>query len=225
MPAKPLRYFLNGVLLEVGEDKIRAVATDTHRLACCETVLEENLLDEPFSCIIPKKTVRELCRILPDDATPVLCQFTETQCRMEFGSVEFMSKLVEGKFPNYRTVLTTAAAHPHRLELNREQLIETLRRVAIMTSDRFRGVRWLVRDNLLTIRSSSQDQDEATESIEIDWNKDEAEMGFNVSYLIEVLSLLKTTTVVLQFGNTSGAVLLTMPDSDGFQYVVMPMRI
>ena len=136
-----------------------------------------------------------------------------------------MSKLVEGKFPNYRTVMNTASAHPHRLELNREQLIETLRRVAIMTSDKYRGIRWKVHENQLTIHSSSPDQEEASETIEIDWTGDEAEMGFNVTYLLEVLSLLKNNTVVLKFGNTSGAVLLTMPDSDRFKYVVMPIRI
>lgn len=225
MPAKPLRYFLNGVLLEIEGKTIRAVATDTHRLACCESELEHALLDEPLSCIIPKKTVRELNRILPEDDTPVHCQFTETQFCLRFGDIEFMSKLVEGKFPNYRSVMNAASAHPHILELNREQLIDILRRVAIMTSDKFRGIRWKVRKNLLTIQSSSQEQEEAMETIEIDWDKDEAEMGFNVTYLIEVLSLLKNNTILLQFGNTSGAVLLSMPDSNSFKYVVMPMRI
>lgn len=224
MANQDVRFFLNGVLFVLGDKFVRTVATDTHRMACCDVEVEESY--EPFQAIIPRKTVRELTRLLPEDDTAVKIDFTTTQVRFCFENVTFMSKLIEGKFPDYNRVLPTEKSNPYGITVDRELLASSLRRVAIMTNEKFHGVRWLLGKNNLQIQSTNSEHEEAIENIPVTWENDDLDMGFNVTYLIEVLSILKNKDVCFNFSGNAGSVLITMPEAkERFRYVVMPMRI
>ena len=224
MANQDVRFFLNGLLFVLDQNIVRTVATDTHRLACCDLAVDQQF--EHFQAIIPRKTVKELIRLLPDDDTPVRVEFTDTQVKFTFNNVSFMSKLIEGKFPDYNRVLPTLESNPKSILIDREQLASSLRLVGIMTTEKFHGVRWLLNKTTLQIQSVNTDHEEAMETIAIDWNYEDMDMGFNITYLAEVLSILKTKDVKFNFSSASGSVLITMPDSpDRFRYVVMPMRI
>lgn len=229
MAGKDVRYYLNGVLLIVDLQAVRCVATDTHRLAYCEAQLNDETADlgadGRLEMILPRKTVRELLRILPEDDSPVSVKGADLQVLFSFGDVEFMSKLIEGKFPDYERVLPTPDTNPCPVNINRESLATALRRVHIMMTEKFHGVRWMLSRGLLQIQGNNNEQEEATQDIPIDWKWDNLDLGFNILYLLDVLSVLKTTDVCFHFAPTSKSVLLTMPDTMSFRYVVMPMRI
>jgi DNA polymerase-3 subunit beta len=221
MAAQDIRYYLNGMLLVCDGNRVRAVATDGHRLALCETTRDGE--SGPVEVIIPRKTVLELTRLLPDGDEPVRIQMAAGQVRVSFGAVEFISKLVEGKFPDYTKVIP--ASNPKQFLIGRENLMQALSRVAILTTDKFKGVRCVLAPGALKISSTNTDQEEAQEEIEIDYSGEALDIGFNVTYLLDVLSNLKTEQLRFAFGDALGSALVTLPDSERFKYVVMPMRI
>src|SRR6267143_1852106 len=209
------------MLLVCEGNRVRAVATDGHRLAMCETVREGESAE--VEVIIPRKTVLELARLLPDSDEPVRVQMASGQVRLSFGAVEFISKLVEGKFPDYGKVVPVA--NPKQFLIGRETLMQALSRVAILTTDKFKGVRCVLGPGSLKISSTNTDQEEAQEEIEIEYPGEALDIGFNVTYLLDVLSNLKSEQLKFAFGDALGSALVTLPDSDRFKYVVMPMRI
>jgi DNA polymerase-3 subunit beta len=221
MAAQDIRYYLNGMLLVCEGNRVRAVATDGHRLAMCETTREGE--SAAVEVIIPRKTVLELTRLLPDGDEAVRIQIASGQVRISFGPVEFVSKLVEGKFPDYVKVIP--AANPKQFLIGRESLMQALSRVAILTTDKFKGVRCVLAPGSLKISSTNTDQEEAQEEIEIDYTGEPLDIGFNVTYLLDVLANLKNEQLKFAFGDALGSALVTLPDSDRFKYVVMPMRI
>lgn len=226
MANKDIRYFLNGVLMIVDNGLIKCVATDTHRLSYCDATVEgATAVEKPIKATIPRKTVRELLRILPEDDTPVQVRLSSTQCAFHFDNVEFLSKLVDGQFPDYEKVMPNLEINAQAVSINREDLITALRRVQILTNEKFHGVRWLLSKNQLLIQGSNSEQEEANQVIDIDWSWGDLDIGFNVIYLLDVLTSLKNTEVVFHFAATPKSVLITMPDSMNFQYVIMPMRI
>jgi DNA polymerase-3 subunit beta len=209
------------MLLVCEANRVRAVATDGHRLALCETTREGE--STAVEAIIPRKTVLELARLLPEGEEPVRIQMSSGQVRLSFGAVEFISKLVEGKFPDYTKVIP--AANPKEFLVGRESLMQALSRVAILTTDKFKGVRCVLTAGSLKISSTTTDQEEAQEEIEIDYSGEALDIGFNVTYLLDVLANLKNERLKFAFGDALGSALVTLPDSDRFKYVVMPMRI
>ena len=226
MANKDIRYFLNGVLMVTTKSKVRCVATDTHRLSFCESDLDDNqYFDDQLEAIIPRKTVRELLRILPEDDSTVSIRFGEMQVEFEFTDVIYRSKLIDGKFPDYERVMPTFESNPCVIRINREELISALRRAQIMTNEKFHGVRWLLSRGNLQIQGTNNEQEEATQDIAVEWTWEDLDMGFNVLYLIDALSNLKNNEVSFHFAPTPRSVLLTMPESSDFRYVVMPMRI
>jgi DNA polymerase-3 subunit beta len=221
MAAQDIRYYLNGMLLVCDGNRVRAVATDGHRLALCETTRDGNAAT--VEVIIPRKTVLELTRLLPDGEEPVRIQMASGQVRVSFGAVEFISKLVEGKFPDYAKVIPVA--NPKQFLIGRESLMQALSRVAILTTDKFKGVRCVLGAGSLKISSTNTDQEEAQEEIEVDYSGEPLDIGFNVTYLLDVLSNLRSEQLKFALGDALGSALVTLPDSDRFKYVVMPMRI
>ena len=201
MASRDIRYYLNGVLLEAEGNHIRTVATDTHRLAYYEIELPTLNQEQKVESIIPRKTVRELLRILPDDKTEVSIEISDTQIVITFDEIQFISKLIEGKFPDYTRVMPSAASNPQKVFINREDLIRALRRVSILTNEKFHGVRWL------------------------EWPWADLDIGFNITYLLEALNILSNEKICFHFASTQKSVLLTMPESLSFKYVIMPMRI
>ncbi len=223
MAAQDIRYYLNGMLLVVEGPIVRAVATDGHRLALCE-VSRDAATAGRVEAIIPRKTVHELARLLPDAADePVRVQMAANQVRFAFGGIELVSKLVEGKFPDYTKVIPVN--NTRRFVVSRELLASALQRAAILTTDKFKGVRMVLGANSLKIHTANSDQEDAQEELEIDYSGDALDIGFNVTYLLDVLANLKSEQVAFALGDALGSALVTVPDSDRFKYVVMPMRI
>lgn len=222
MAAQDIRYYLNGMLLVVEGQVLRAVATDGHRLALCE-VASDGDAQARVDVIIPRKTVHELSRLLPESDEPVRVQIGANQAKFSFGGIELITKLVEGKFPDYAKVVP--ANNTKIFNVGRETLMAALQRAAILTTDKFKGVRCVLGNNSLKISSTNADQEDAQEELEIDYGGEAIDIGFNVTYLLDVLGNLKTEQIRLALGDALGSALVSMPDSDKFKYVVMPMRI
>ena len=223
MAAQDIRYYLNGMLLVVDGKIVRAVATDGHRLALCE-VIKDGDASGRIEAIIPRKTIHELARLLPDRPDgPVRVQIVASQVKFSFGGVELISKLVEGKFPDYTKVIPVG--NTRQFAVGREQLAAALQRAAILTTDKFKGVRLVLGAGSLKINSTNSDQEDAQEELEIDYSGEGLDIGFNVTYLLDVLANLKSEQVFFSLGDALGSALITMPESDKFKYVVMPMRI
>ncbi|MCE4061348.1 DNA polymerase III subunit beta [Pandoraea sputorum] len=222
MAQQDIRYYLNGMLLVVEGEKIEAVATDGHRLAYCNTTIA----GEKFArqeVIIPRKTILELQRLLEDIDDPVQIDVAPSQVKFRFANVELVSKLVEGKFPDFNRVIPKG--YNKGFVISREELHRSLQRAAIVTSDKFKGVRFLVSENQLKISANNTENEEAQEEIEIDYTGESVDIGFNVTYLLDVLSNLKVEQVKVSLGDANSSALITLPDNDEFKYVVMPMRI
>jgi DNA polymerase-3 subunit beta len=222
MAQQDIRYYLNGLLLVTDQDAVRVIATDGHRLAYCHTEVPGAALARN-EVIIPRKTVLELQRLLGDTDEPVQIDVAANQVRLRFGDVEMLSKLVEGKFPDYQRVIPNG--YRKRAVIRRDTLAASLARASILTSDKFRGVRLALSNGSMRIQTSNAEQEEAIEEIEIDYSGDTLELGFNVGYLQDVLGNLKTEEVAIDFGDPNSSALLTVPGDDTFKYVVMPMRI
>jgi DNA polymerase III subunit beta len=221
MAQQDIRYYLNGMLLVVEGATVRTVATDGHRLALCE--VDKDGASGKIEAIIPRKTILELSRLLPDTDDAVRVQVAANQVKFAFGDIELISKLVEGKFPDYHRVVP--AANTKVFVIDREDLMHALQRAAILTTDKFKGVRMVLAPGVLKISSTNADQEDAQEELEIDYAGEGLDIGFNVNYLLDALSNLKGEQVRFSLGDALGSALVTMPDSEKFKYVVMPMRI
>ena len=222
MAQQDIRYYLNGMLLVVDGSVVRAVATDGHRLALCE-VTKDGGSSVRIEAIIPRKTILELSRLLPDSEDAVRVQMAATQVKFSFGDIELISKLVEGKFPDYQRVVP--AANTKSFVIGREDLMHALQRAAILTTDKFKGVRLVLAGGSLKINSTNADQEDAQEELEIDYAGDGLDIGFNVNYLLDVLLNVKGEQLKFALGDALGSALMSLPDSEKFKYVVMPMRI
>lgn len=221
MAQQDIRFYLNGLLLVLGPQGMRAVATEGHRLAFCED--REVHAAGQADAILPRKSVIELMRLLGDSDEPVRMEIIGTQVRLRFGEIEFISKLLEGKFPDYQRVIPKG--YQKVIELDREIFAQALQRASILSNEKFRGVRLGLAAGRLGIQSSNTEQEEALEEIDIDYDGTSLDIGFNVSYLLDVLGTLKSEKVAMAFGDATSSALLTLPDDDSFRYVLMPMRI
>jgi DNA polymerase-3 subunit beta len=222
MAQQDIRYYLNGLLLMIDNGMLRVVATDGHRLALAEREVAPRDLAKQ-DVIIPRKSVLELARLLDDSDDPVSIELTANQARFSFGSTVLVSKLIDGKFPDYNRVIPKN--HPKHLTLNRQVLLQSLQRAAILTNDKFRGVRWVLGENTLRISSSNTEQEEAQEELDIVYSGEALDIGFNVSYLVDVLNNLTNEEVECALGDGNSSALFTLKDKADFKYVVMPMRI
>lgn len=222
MAQQDIRYYLNGLLFVFEPGFVRAVATDGHRLAHSGTVVEG--IESKHDVIVPRKTVLEMQRLLGDTDEPVSIDVATGQIRFRFGDVELVSKLVEGKFPDFTRVIPSN--YTRHFAVNREILQGSLQRAAILTTDKLKGVRVQLTDNQLKISSSNAEQEEAQEEIDIDYAHEPLDVGFNVSYLLDVLANVKTETIQWSVQpDVNASALITSPEDDQFKYVVMPMRI
>ncbi|HEY0877571.1 MAG TPA: DNA polymerase III subunit beta [Zeimonas sp.] len=222
MAQQDIRYYLNGLLLVTDGSQVKVVATDGHRLSYCEATIDGADLARA-EVIIPRKTVLELQRLLADSDETVAIDVSGNQVRFRFGEVEMVSKIVEGKFPDYQRVIPHG--YTKRVVLSREAFAASLARASILTSDKFRGVRLSLSPGTMQIQTSNAEQEEAVEELEIDYDGDRLEIGFNVGYLLDVLANLDSESVQMEFGDSGTSALLTVPGDEQFRYVVMPMRI
>ncbi len=221
MAVHDIRYYLNGILFVAEGRSLTLVATDGHRLALAQATLETDIPKQEV--ILPRKTVLELQRLLKDDDTTIEMRFAPNQAKFSFAGMEFVTKLVEGKFPDYNRVIPKN--HKNKVTLGRGPLLQSLQRAAILTSEKFKGVRVNIEPGTLRIASSNAEQEEAMEELEIDYGGDTIEIGFNVTYLIDALTNMGQEMVTVELQDTNSSALITVPDQAGFKYVVMPMRI
>ncbi|OGA17828.1 MAG: DNA polymerase III subunit beta [Betaproteobacteria bacterium RIFCSPLOWO2_02_FULL_66_14] len=221
MAQQDIRYYLNGMLVVVEDRQLRLVATDGHRLAHAAAALEQPL--ERQEVIVPRKTVLELSKLLGDVDDPVSIAISASQAAFSFGGVNLVSKLIDGKFPDYTRVIPTA--QQNKLTLQREVLRQALLRAAILSNEKFRGVRWVLTKDSLKIVSSNAEQEEAEETLDVSYGGDALDIGFNVNYLLDVLNNVGGAELECGFGDASSSALLSFPAEAEFKYVVMPMRI
>jgi DNA polymerase-3 subunit beta len=221
MAVQDIRYYLNGVLFSVDNGTLRVVATDGHRLSFASQALDGD--HGNVEAILPRKTVLELIKLLGDTDEPVALAIGSNQVRFSFGGLEIVSKIVEGKFPDYQKVIPTT--HKNRIELDRAALAQSLNRAAILSNEKIRGVRLVFTKDALSIICTNNEQEEAEESLAVSYDGDPLDIGFNISYLLDVLNHVDTSTVSFSMGDSNSSALVQMPGRDDFKYVVMPMRI
>jgi len=228
MAQQDIRYYLNGLLLVIDQSSLQAVATDGHRLAY-STVTQDNkeveirINGERQEVIIPRKAIIECQRLLDDSDSLVTIELASNQARFRFGQVELLSKLIEGKFPDYQRVIP--AQHQKIVPISRELFLGALQRAAILTTDKFKGVRLTLSAGSLKISSTNAEQEEASDDIEVAYQGESVDIGFNVQYLIDVLSNLKADIIHIALQDPNASALITSQSDPEFKYVVMPMRI
>jgi DNA polymerase III subunit beta len=221
MAVHDIRYYLNGILFVAEGKTLSLVATDGHRLAFSSAQLDVEVPKQEV--ILPRKTVIEMQRLLSDSEGQIEMQFAGNQAKFSFGGMEFVTKLVEGKFPDYNRVIPKN--HKNIITLGRAALLATLQRTAILTSEKFKGVRLNIEPGTLRVASNNAEQEEAIDELDIDYAGDAIEIGFNVTYLIDALTNMQQEMVRLELSDSNSSALFTIPDNLSFKYVVMPMRI
>jgi DNA polymerase III subunit beta len=221
MAQQDIRYYLNGLLLVVDDGRIKLVATDGHRLSYIAA--EVGPQQQKTEVILPRKAVLELGKLLESSDEPVEIEVYASQARFRFGSVELVTKLIDGKFPDYTRVIPTN--YQKRISLDRVVLLQALQRAAILSNEKFRGVRWMLTANALRISCTNNEQEEAQEELEVDYGGEALDVGFNINYLLDALNNVHDGKVDCAFGDANSSMLLTVPERTEFKYVVMPMRI
>ncbi len=221
MAQQDIRYYLNGLLFSLREDALVAVATDGHRLALAS--LPVNLGTTRSEVILPRKAILELAKLLGDTDEAVSVRVLENQVSFGFGRISFITKVVDGKFPDFQKVVPSG--YKKRFVLDRLILQQALQRAAILSNEKFRGVRWVLTNNSLRIICTNSEQEEAEEELEISYAGDALDVGFNVSYLLDVLTNVQSHEVECALGDSNSSMLITIPGDADFKYVVMPMRI
>ncbi len=221
MAQQDIRYYLNGMLLVLDGDALRVVATDGHRLSFAETTLENS--GPKKEVIIPRKTIIELSKLLQDSDETVTLRVGDNQITIELAGTKLVSKIVDGKFPDYLRVIPIG--HDKHLVINRQLGVQALQRAAILSNEKFRGVRLVMGVNSLNVVCNNNEQEEAQEEIEAKYDHEALDIGFNVTYLQDGLNALSCEEVMLSFSDANSSMLLTAESEPGFKYVVMPMRI
>ncbi len=221
MAQQDIRYYLNGMLLVIDKGSLQAVATDGHRLSYASLVVPGDYSRQEV--ILPRKTVLELGKLLEDIEAEVTIDVLANQVRFRFSNIELVSKVVDGKFPDYNRVIPSG--HSKQLDLSRTELLQALQRAAILSNEKFRGVRLVLGSDQLKIICTNSEQEEAEEELEVGYKGEALDIGFNITYLLDVLHNLAADQVVLALGDANSSALITMRERNDYKYVVMPMRI
>lgn len=222
MAQQDVRYYLNGLMLELSNNQIIAVATDGHRLAFCEAQVDLNPADVR-QVIIPRKAINEISRLLEDSDDEIKISLSENHIRIDFSDVTFTSKLIDGKFPDYQQVIPQKC--DNEVTSPRNNLHQAFNRTSVLSNEKYRGMRLQLSENELKATVHNPEQDEAEEVIEVSYSGDEFEIGFNVAYLLDALSAIKSEEVVMQLTDSNHSCLLFGTDDVNSKYVVMPMRL
>jgi DNA polymerase-3 subunit beta len=222
MAVQDIRYYLNGMLFQLQGKKLVVAATDGHRLAVDAMELPDDI-GELIEVILPRKTVMELIKLLGEGEEQVTIRVGANQVVFSHPNFELRSKVVDGKFPDYQRVVPVG--YEKHFDINRQRLHQSLTRAAILTNDKYRGVRLAMIAGSLRIACSNNEQEEAQEELEIDYAYDPLDIGFNVQYIQDVLNNLDCESVRCLFGDANSSMLITVPGDANFRYVVMPMRI
>lgn len=223
MAQQDVRYYLNGLLFELSDNMIRCVATDGHRLSLCETHSDEHYKDVT-QVIIPRKAVAELSRMLSDTDDLIELKLSANFIRASFPGITFTSKLIDGRFPDYKRVLPLNC--DKQLIASKDAIKQSLVRVSILSNEKYRGVRLILGDNLMQVSANNPELEEAEESMDVDYAGDHLEIGFNVNYMIEALNAVDSMDVELNFSDSNSSSLIRSQHGDMLcKYVIMPMRL
>ena len=222
MAQQDVRYYLNGLMLEISSNYLRAVATDGHRLAYCEKETTADIADIK-QVILPRKGVLELVRLLNDSDDIAKITLGSNHLQVEFDGLRLTSKLIDGRFPDYNRVIPTDGNNV--ISADRDQLRQALIRASILSNEKYRGIRLILEKNLVKLQAQNPDQEEADVDLEVDYNGDDIEIGFNVNYMLDVLNVTQSDTVNAALRDSNSSFLLTYPDQDDCKYVIMPMRL
>ena len=221
MAQQDIRYYLNGLLLEVNEDNLNVVGTDGHRLSFTSAKLNQQY--DKTDVIIPRKTVIELIKLLNDSEEEVAIEITTGQVNFSFSDIRLISKVIDGKFPDYHRVIPTN--HQNTFSVNRLGVLTAMQRASILSNEKYRGIRMVLSNNNLKLISTNTEQEEAEEELEIEYAQDSLDIGFNVTYLIDVLNNVTDENINFSFADANSSCLITVPNDQNYKYVVMPMRI
>lgn len=221
MAQQDIRYYLNGLLFEVSANRLNVVGTDGHRLSFTSTELSQNY--EKQEIILPRKTVIELIKLLDDSDEEVTIEITTGQVNFSFGDIRLISKVIDGKFPDYTRVIPVG--HQNSFTADRMTILLSMQRASILSNEKYRGIRLVLGQNSLRLISTNSEQEEAEEELEINYSGDPLDIGFNVTYMIDVLNNVNSDNVVFSFADANSSCLVTVPNDSNYKYVVMPMRI
>jgi DNA polymerase-3 subunit beta len=221
MAQQDVRYYLNGLLIEAESSRLRAVATDGHRLAISDTDLIEGR-EEKKQVILPRKGVTELQRLLEEKGR-IEVQLGPNHVRVKFSAVCFTSKLIDGSFPEYQRVIPNSPEN--KLEINTKKLKNALSRAAILSNEKYRGIRLMVQNKDLVIQAHNPDQEQAEEKMDVEYNGEEIEIGFNVNYLIDALNAIESENVLVLLVDNNSSCLIQDTNDSSYKFVVMPMRL
>lgn len=225
MAQQDVRFYLNGMLWELDEDVLNCIATDGHRLALSssESIADLQTQQPKSQIIVPRKAVLELSRTLSQTDDMVDIFFGANHLYIKNSYFTFVTSLIDGKYPDYKRVLPTNLG---RVILgNRQELRDTFNRAAILSNEKYRGIQLMLSPNQMTIQATNPEREEAEDSVMVDYQGDSLEIGFNVSYLIDVMSILQDDQVKISLSNANSSALIQSSESDASLYVVMPMRL
>lgn len=222
MAQQDVRYFLNGLLFEFKANTLRAVATDGHRLAFRELALPSSGNDD-LQIIIPRKGVTELLRLLEDEETPITLSIADNHLRLSNSAFTFTSKLIDGTFPDYQRVIPKGS--DKSILVDKEVLKQVFTRAAVLTTDKFKGVRLSLTNGLARVSVTNPEQEEVEEELALAYQSDELTIGFNVTYLLDILNTVPSGDVKLHFSNAEGSILVEAEQLDSALFVIMPMRL
>ena len=221
MAQQDVRYYLNGMLLETGGQHVRTVATDGHRLALSQTELDGANLTEQ-QVIVPRKGVLELQRLLSAEGD-VDIVLGANHVRIQLEGIRFTSKLIDGRFPEYERVIPKDSSN--ELMADRDVLRGALQRTAILSNEKYRGIRLIIRENAVLLQAHNPEQEEAEEELEVSYGGDEIEIGFNVNYLLDAMGAVDGDQVALSVVDSNSSCLIRQPGNEDCKFVVMPMRL
>jgi len=222
MAQQDVRYYLNGLMLELSPNRLRAVATDGHRLAISETAADIQI-QENRQIIIPRKGVTELARLLEDSDSQLHLQVGDNHIKVDLPDISFTSKLIDGKFPDYQQVIP--AAPTKIVTCERLSLYQAFARASVLSNEKYRGMRIQLSNNQLKATVHNPEQEEAEEELEVQYQGDDFEIGFNVSYFIDALAAIQGDQVQVQFTDSNHSCLVNGTDDTASRYVIMPMRL
>jgi DNA polymerase-3 subunit beta len=223
MANQDVRYYLNGLLFDIGHDYIAMAATDGHRLAVSKLadIQVENTI--PQQIIIPRKAVQELTRLLKNREQSLTLHISSKHIRLQTDNVQFTSKLIDGRYPDYQAAIPASLAHS--LHLDRLELRDSLMRAAILSNAAFKGVRLQLNNGVMLIQSSNPERESAEEELDINYSGDTLEIGFNVTYLLDAINHLGGESIFFDLSGAESSTLLYDPEDEQTRYVVMPIRL
>ena len=223
MASQDVRYYLNGLLVEYKGGEVNAVATDGHRLALATSPLDKTITIDGERQILPRKAVLELSKILRQENEDIKITFGNSSLSIQDENLDFSTKLIDGKFPDYEKVLPSG--EPNSLEVTKEKLQSALSRASVLSNEKYRGVRFALDKNTLKLTANNPEKESAEELIDVNYNGNPMEIGFNIGYLLDVLGTIETDNVELNFYGEESSCLIREPGNQAEVYVIMPMRL